>query len=101
MIYIGTSGFSYKDWVGVFYPAGLPQTGMAVLLCPGVQYLRDKFDLLRHTQCGYLKSRWRPRPEDGFLFAIKANQEMTHQRVDSASICEAFRQMLEPLIDSR
>ncbi len=25
MIYFGTSGFSYKDWVGVFYPAGMPQ----------------------------------------------------------------------------
>jgi uncharacterized protein YecE (DUF72 family) len=25
MIRIGTSGFSYKDWVGPVYPAGLPE----------------------------------------------------------------------------
>jgi len=25
MIYSGTSGFSYDDWVGSFYPAGLPK----------------------------------------------------------------------------
>lgn len=22
--YLGTMGFSYKDWIGVFYPQGLP-----------------------------------------------------------------------------
>ena len=25
MIYFGTSGFSYNDWVGNFYPAGMPK----------------------------------------------------------------------------
>jgi uncharacterized protein YecE (DUF72 family) len=31
MIYLGTSGFSYKDWVGVFYPQGMPSKDW--LLC--------------------------------------------------------------------
>ncbi len=25
MIYLGTSGFSYDDWVGSFYPIGMPK----------------------------------------------------------------------------
>ena len=25
MIYFGTSGFSYNDWVGSFYPVGMPK----------------------------------------------------------------------------
>jgi uncharacterized protein YecE (DUF72 family) len=25
MIYLGTSGFSYQDWVGNFYPPGMPK----------------------------------------------------------------------------
>ena len=25
VIYAGTSGFSYKEWKGIFYPADLPQ----------------------------------------------------------------------------
>jgi len=25
MIYFGTSGFSYNDWVGNFYPVGIPK----------------------------------------------------------------------------
>jgi uncharacterized protein YecE (DUF72 family) len=25
MLYLGTSGFSYNDWVGNFYPRGMPR----------------------------------------------------------------------------
>ena len=25
MVYLGTSGFSYDDWIGNFYPAGMPK----------------------------------------------------------------------------
>ena len=25
MMYFGTSGFSYNDWVGSFYPSGMPK----------------------------------------------------------------------------
>lgn len=28
MIYVGTSGYSYKDWIGVFYPEGAKQRDM-------------------------------------------------------------------------
>jgi uncharacterized protein YecE (DUF72 family) len=35
---------------------------------------------------------------EGFLFSIKANQEMTHQREDNAPVFKAFRQVLEPII---
>jgi uncharacterized protein YecE (DUF72 family) len=35
---------------------------------------------------------------EGFLFCFKANQEMTHQRDDNASVFKAFCQVLEPII---
>ncbi|MFC1992342.1 DUF72 domain-containing protein [Chloroflexota bacterium] len=35
---------------------------------------------------------------EDFLFSIKANQEMTHQREDNASIFKTFCQALEPII---
>jgi uncharacterized protein YecE (DUF72 family) len=37
---------------------------------------------------------------DDFSFVLKANQEMTHLREDSFSICEAFKRALEPVITS-
>ena len=35
---------------------------------------------------------------EDFVFSIKANKEMTHQREDNASVFRAFCQVLEPII---
>ena len=37
------------------------------------------------------------RTGEGFLFSVKANQRMTHQREDNEEVFVAFRKMLEPL----
>jgi len=37
---------------------------------------------------------------EGFLFSIKANQEMTHQREGNAAVFKAFCQVLEPIISA-
>jgi len=37
---------------------------------------------------------------EGFLFSIKANQEMTHQREVNAAVFKAFCQVLEPIISA-
>ena len=94
MIYIGTSGFSYKDWMEVFYPAGLPQKDW-------LSYYAREFNTCEINSTYYAI----PSPDvfeamaaktgENFLFAVKANQEMTHQREDSARICEAFIKSIE------
>jgi uncharacterized protein YecE (DUF72 family) len=38
---------------------------------------------------------------EGFLFSIKANQEMTHKQEDNLSVFKAFAEMLQPLIQAR
>jgi len=97
MILLGTSGFSYNDWVGNFYPAGMPKREWLI-------YYAREFDTCEVNSTYYalpksssLKAMAEKTGED-FLFSIKANQEMTHQREDNASVFEAFRQVLEPLI---
>jgi uncharacterized protein YecE (DUF72 family) len=97
MIYIGTSGFSYKDWMEVFYPAGLPQKDW-------LSYYAREFNTCEINSTYYAI----PSPDvfeamaaktgENFLFAVKANQEMTHQREDSGSICLSFRAAIEPII---
>lgn len=37
---------------------------------------------------------------ESFLFAVKANQEMTHQRESESSVFSRFLQMLQPFINS-
>jgi uncharacterized protein YecE (DUF72 family) len=99
MICIGTSGFSYKDWVGIFYPAGLPQRDW-------LPYYAREFNTCEINSTYYaipgvstLRSMVARTGED-FSFVIKANQEMTHQRKDSSEICGAFCRALEPMITS-
>jgi uncharacterized protein YecE (DUF72 family) len=96
MICIGTSGFSYKDWVGVFYPAGMPQRDWLSFYSREFSACEINSTYYAMPSVAVLKSMV-AKTGDGFLFAIKANQEMTHRRMDSAAICKAFRQILEPV----
>ena len=97
MMYFGTSGFSYNDWVGSFYPLGMPKREWLI-------YYAHEFDTCEVNSTFYAL----PKPSslkamtektgEGFLFSIKANQEMTHQQEDNAAVCKAFCQVLEPVI---
>ncbi len=97
MIYLGTSGFSYSDWVGNFYPVGMPKREW-------LTYYTHEFNACEVNSTFYAI----PKPStlkvmaektgEGFLFSFKANQEMTHRREDNTSIFKAFRQVLEPVI---
>jgi len=97
MMYLGTSGFSYNDWVGNFYPAGMPRAEW-------LSYYAREFNTCEVNSTFYAL----PKPSnlkamadktgDGFLFCFKANQEMTHQRDDNAHVFKAFCQVLQPII---
>ena len=97
MMHLGTSGFSYDDWVGNFYPMGMPKREW-------LTYYAREFDTCEVNSTFYAL----PKPSslkammektgDGFIFCIKANQKMTHQQEDNAPVFEAFRQMLQPII---
>lgn len=99
MIYLGTSGFSYDDWVGAFYPAGMPKREWLV-------YYAREFNSCEVNSTFYAL----PKPStlkamsektgEGFLFSVKANQQMTHQREDNAAVFKTFCQMLEPVISA-
>ena len=99
MLYLGTSGFSYDDWVGHFYPPGLPRREWLV-------YYAQEFNTCEVNSTYYAL----PRPSnlkvmaektgEGFQFVIKANKEMTHQREDNAEVFRNFCQVLEPMIDA-
>jgi uncharacterized protein YecE (DUF72 family) len=99
MLYLGTSGFSYDDWLGTFYPAGMPKRDWLAF------YSRE-FNTCEINSTYYvipglasIKAMVDKTPQN-FLFSIKANQEMTHTRSDNSQVFEAFRAMLEPFRSS-
>lgn len=74
---IGTSGFSYKHWQGVFYPEGLPQREWLTF------YARHFTTLELNNPFYRLPPRktfegWRERAPEGFTYAVKANRFITH-----------------------
>ncbi len=96
MVYFGTSGFSYNDWVEKFYPKGMPKREW-------LNYYSREFNTCEVNSTYYaipslatMKAMVEKTDQD-FLFSIKANQQMTHQRNDNAAVFESFYQMLEPV----
>lgn len=77
-IHIGTSGWSYKDWVGPFYPQGTKATDYLPL------YAR-KYNTVEIDSTFYgiprqsTVEKWFAISPDGFIFSPKVPQEITHE----------------------
>lgn len=76
-IYVGTSGFSYPHWRGLFYPPGLSTRGE-------LSFLASRFAAVELNHTFYrlpdarVVERWRQAVPPGFLFAVKASRFLTH-----------------------
>jgi uncharacterized protein YecE (DUF72 family) len=78
-ILVGTSGFSYQHWRGLFYPADLPQERWLeryVSEFPTVELNTTFYRLPR----GEAVERWRRETPAGFVFAAKGSRFMTHMK---------------------
>jgi uncharacterized protein YecE (DUF72 family) len=96
-IRIGTSGFSYDDWVGPVYPAGLPKG--AWLEAYAQQFDTVELNVTYYAIPGERTVRsWAARTPDGFLFSVKAHRSLTHERQDSDPA--AFAGGLAPLVEA-
>ncbi|KPL18505.1 MAG: hypothetical protein AMJ93_13720 [Anaerolineae bacterium SM23_84] len=98
MIHIGTSGFSYKDWVGPFYPAELPSSAFLNFYAQEFQTTEVNFTYYRLPDPRTL-ARMADKTPDGFVFTVKASKELTHEREDNAEAFPKFVQALTPLIE--
>jgi uncharacterized protein YecE (DUF72 family) len=75
----GTSGFSYKEWKGSFYPEDLPDAGM-------LAYYAERFPTVEINNTFYrmptrkLLTGWADQVPAGFRFVLKASRKITHQK---------------------
>ncbi len=99
MIYIGTSGFSYDDWVGPYYPEGLDKKDWLEFYAKEFKTLEINFTYYRMPTARSLAGMAHKVPDD-FLFTVKATQEMTHTREADAAVFEKFVGALQPLRDA-
>jgi uncharacterized protein YecE (DUF72 family) len=76
-ILAGTSGWSYKQWKGPFYPEKLPAAAMLSYYAsrlPAVELNNTFYRLPRRS----VVETWAAEVPDAFRFAVKASRRITH-----------------------
>ncbi len=78
-LYVGTSGWQYRDWRGTFYPAKLPQKGW-------LEFYADRFQTVEVNNTFYnlpaatVFDAWKRQAPAGFVYALKASRYLTHRK---------------------
>jgi uncharacterized protein YecE (DUF72 family) len=88
---VGTSGYSYKEWKGPFYPDKLPAKGY-------LRYYAERLATVEINNTFYkmptdkLVAGWAAEVPEGFVFALKAPQRITHiaKLTNASAPTEAF-----------
>ncbi len=105
-LYVGTSGYSYKEWKGTFYPKDLPIKQM-------LRYYGERFRTVEINNTFYrmpnatVLEAWTGEVRADFQFVLKASQRITHRQrlkdaADSVSqlleVAGALKERLGPLL---
>ncbi len=81
--WIGTSGFQYPEWKGLFYPEKLPASKMLPFYAEHYSSTEINYTFRRLPAAKTIKS-WSGATPDRFKFSYKAPQRVTH----FAKLCE-------------
>lgn len=105
-LHVGTSGYSYKEWKGPFYPEDLAEKQMLRFYGERFRTVEINNTFYRMPKTSVLEA-WAGEVPDGFTFVLKASQRITHvQRLkdagDSVSyllkVAAALKERLGPLL---
>ena len=105
-LYVGTSGYSYQEWKGKFYPSDLPPEQM-------LRFYGERFRTVEINNTFYSMPKasvlqgWAGEVPTDFRFALKASQQITHRKRlkdagDAVSqlldVAQALKKRLGPLL---
>src|SRR5262245_10160178 len=88
-VFLGTSGYSFPDWVGPFYPPGTKSAGY-------LSHYASQFGCVEVNSTYYgipeprVMANMERKTPDGFRFIVKLNQEMTHEYASEPALYEKF-----------
>jgi uncharacterized protein YecE (DUF72 family) len=83
-LYVGTSGYSYKEWKGTFYPEDLPEKQMLRFYGERFRSVEINNTFYRMPKSSVLEA-WAAEVPGNFKFVLKAPQRITHmQRLKDA-----------------
>jgi uncharacterized protein YecE (DUF72 family) len=99
MLLVGTAGYSYEDWRGIFYPKELTSKEMLAYYAKEFSFTEINTTYYRMPTAAMLQ-KWHETTPDDFQFVIKANKGMTHEREDNEPLFTEFRESLKPLTEA-
>jgi uncharacterized protein YecE (DUF72 family) len=98
-IRVGTSGYSFSDWVGSFYPPGTRAGEM-------LDYYQRHFNTVEVNATYYrlpppaTLRRMAERTAPDFRFMVKLPGSLTHQRDGDARAARDYGEVIQPLLDA-
>ena len=101
-LFAGTSGFAYSTWKPGFYPAKLPAKGFLKHYAERLNSVEINYTFRRLPARATLAS-WVEATPAGFVFAVKANQRITHilRLKNAGEATEVFFRAIDPLRSAR
>lgn len=99
MICIGTCGYSYKEWVGPFYPAGTKDNSMLEYYAAHFNFVEINSSFYHMPRLQLFESIARRTP-DSFKTAVKLFQGFTHEAASDDKLAEGFSYSIQPLVES-
>jgi uncharacterized protein YecE (DUF72 family) len=76
-LHVGTSGYSYKEWKGSFYPEKIPAKDMLSYYSERLSTVEINATFYRMPQKSMLEN-WKEQVPKTFRFSLKAPQRVTH-----------------------
>lgn len=76
-IHIGTSGWIYEHWIGVFYPRGMPEREKLEFFAQHFDTVEINFSFYKLPNVKTFE-HWREITPRGFIFSVKASRYITH-----------------------
>ena len=100
MIYVGTSGYSYKEWKGSFYPKTLAANDMLRYYASKLPAVELNNTFYRLPQPSMIES-WKAQVPESFRFSVKASRSITLFRrlKDAADITKKMLETVSALGD--
>ncbi len=98
-IKIGTSGYSFEDWIGTFYPEDIQKGKM-------LDYYIKHFPTVEINSTYYriphpaVMANIEKKTPDNFEFMVKTPSTVTHKRKNIKSSVDEFKECLKPMQES-
>src|SRR5258706_322146 len=87
-VLVGTSGYSYKEWKGSFYPQDIKAADM-------LRYYAERFKTVEINNTFYrmpgtdMLERWTAVVPEDFTFILKASRRITHEKKLGGDVADA------------